>query len=103
MNKQLLAAAIVAAGAFGATAVDISLRQEADRAIANGLDYLAQQQEPDGSWRKHPAITGLAVLAFAQMPGGLTPDAEKRIAAHRPLPQLLDRHLPDHARDAQPT
>lgn len=81
MNKQLVIAAIFGAAALAAPAIEISIQQEADRAIANGLDYLAKQQEPDGSWRKHPAITGLAVLAFAQTPGGLTPEAEKRIAA----------------------
>jgi squalene-hopene/tetraprenyl-beta-curcumene cyclase len=64
-----------------ARGVDISTQQEADRAIAAGLSFLAEKQEADGSWRKHPAITGLAVLAFKQACGGMTPDYEKRIAA----------------------
>jgi squalene-hopene/tetraprenyl-beta-curcumene cyclase len=60
-------------------ALDESLKQEADRAIARGLDYLGQKQEANGSWHNHPAITGLATLAFARAPGGLTPEYEKRV------------------------
>ncbi len=81
MKNHLVATLTCAVTIATALAVDISTQQEADRAIANGLDYLAKQQEQDGSWHKHPAITGLAVLAFAQTPGGLTPDAGRRIAA----------------------
>jgi len=88
MILTTLAGALVAA-----LGLDISLKQEADRAIARGLDYLAQKQEADGSWHKHPAITGLATLAFLKAPGGLTPDYEKRVAAG--LKFILSNAKPD--------
>ena len=76
-----------------AAALDISLQQESDRAIARGIEYLGQQQQPDGSWRKHPGITGLVTLAFLQAPRGLTPDYEKRVNAS--LKFILSNVKPD--------
>jgi squalene cyclase len=43
---------------------DVSLLQEVARAQERGLAWLAQQQETDGSWRHHPAMTALAVTSF---------------------------------------
>jgi len=42
------------------------LSPEAERAIDNGLQFLAQQQNPDGSWGKHytEATTSLSLMAF---------------------------------------
>ena len=76
-----------------AAALDISLQQESDRAIARGIEYLGQQQQPDGSWRKHPGITGLVTLAFLQAPRGLTPDYEQRVGAG--LKFILSNVKPD--------
>jgi hypothetical protein len=42
--------------------------KEVDAAIAKALQFLAKQQNQDGSWSawrgRHPALTGLAVMAF---------------------------------------
>jgi squalene-hopene/tetraprenyl-beta-curcumene cyclase len=43
---------------------DISLLKEVDSARARGVAWLVQQQEADGSWRHHPAITALAVTSL---------------------------------------
>jgi squalene-hopene/tetraprenyl-beta-curcumene cyclase len=45
---------------------DISLLQEVARAQDRAMTWLLKQQEADGSWRKHPAITGLALTALAR-------------------------------------
>lgn len=45
---------------------DLSLRQEAATAQERGAAWLLKQQEADGSWRHHPAITGLALTALAR-------------------------------------
>ncbi len=45
---------------------DISLLQEVARTQERGMAWLLKQQEADGSWRKHPAITGLALTALAR-------------------------------------
>ncbi|MCX7886415.1 MAG: hypothetical protein N3B01_04030, partial [Verrucomicrobiae bacterium] len=45
---------------------DVSLLQEVARAQERGLVWLLKQQEPNGSWRNHPAITGLALTALAR-------------------------------------
>ena len=92
MRKFLFMVALL--GSVAATAaLDISLKQEADRAVARGLEYLGQQQQPDGSWRKHPGFTGLVTLAFLQTPGGLTLDYEKHIAGG--LKFILSNVKPD--------
>jgi len=50
---------------------NLSLRNEVQTAIDRGLDWLKSQQQPDGSWSKadHPALTGLAAMAFQRAPG----------------------------------
>jgi len=40
------------------------LRKQADGAVDRGLKYLHGTMADDGSWGKHPGITGIAVLAF---------------------------------------
>lgn len=44
--------------------VSESLRKEAGAGIRKGLKYLEGRQKKNGSWRDHPAITGLAVTAM---------------------------------------
>ncbi|HUW59048.1 MAG TPA: hypothetical protein VMZ92_20595, partial [Planctomycetota bacterium] len=40
------------------------LRKQAEGAVDRGLKYLHGTMAEDGSWGKHPGITGIAVLAF---------------------------------------
>ena len=63
---------------------DVSLHQEANRALERGLAYLLQSQNAtNGSWRDHPAITALAVTAFLRSGSELT----------KPQRQAVDRGL----------
>ena len=66
---------------------DISLLQEVGRAQERGLNWLVKQQEKDGSWRHHPAITGLAVTAIYRSGKDLA--AEPKDAAQRGLAYIL--------------
>ncbi len=58
---------------------DVSLLKEVARAQGRGLDWLAKQQEKDGSWRHHPAITGLAVTAFLRSGRPLSTDQQATV------------------------
>ena len=54
-----------------ARAADANLDQKVQASIDRGLAYLKSQQKPDGSWQKPndpPAITAIALKAFAQDP-----------------------------------
>jgi len=71
MNKMLLTLlAVSLAGVARAADLpsksDISVLNEVERAQAKGLAWLTSKQLPDGSWNKHPAITGLAITALAR-------------------------------------
>ncbi|MDA0577518.1 MAG: terpene cyclase/mutase family protein [Verrucomicrobia bacterium] len=48
--------------------LDTSLRNEAAAAVDRGLDWLAANQKPDGSWSNgdFPALTALALWTFAR-------------------------------------
>jgi squalene-hopene/tetraprenyl-beta-curcumene cyclase len=66
---RVLFALLIAASAVDAelpSQTDLSLLKEVARAQERGLAWLAQQQEADGSWRHHPAITALAVTALVR-------------------------------------
>jgi squalene-hopene/tetraprenyl-beta-curcumene cyclase len=56
-----------------------SLRNEIDRAISRGADWLAKNQTADGSWSTpdHPAVTALALIAL-RADGGDRNEAIKR-------------------------
>lgn len=56
------------ASAAPASVLPVSLRHEVDAAIERSLDWLAAQQHEDGSWSspETPALTGLALWAFAR-------------------------------------
>jgi len=45
---------------------DVSLLNEVSDAQSRAVAWLIKQQEADGSWRHHPAITGLALTALAR-------------------------------------
>lgn len=44
--------------------VNLSLQKEIDHSIVLGLKWLYTEQEENGSWQNHPAITALVVSAF---------------------------------------
>jgi squalene-hopene/tetraprenyl-beta-curcumene cyclase len=64
---------------------NLSLQHELQRAIDRGIEWLREQQEEEGFWstREHPAITGLAVMAFQGNPGGVEEDGERLEKAYR--------------------
>ena len=70
MKKMLstVFAFVLAAGiptGFAAEAeIELSVKKEARAALARGVDYLLNQQNEDGSWQNHPAITALAITAL---------------------------------------
>lgn len=49
---------------------DLSLRNEVERAIDKGTEWLITQQQPEGHWGdpKYPALTGLAVSCLLNNP-----------------------------------
>lgn len=44
--------------------VDLSLAKEIDHSIKEGLKWLYDQQEDDGSWQHYPAITALVLSSY---------------------------------------
>ena len=72
-----MVSAQVPAGTLGA-----SLSNETRAALSRGLDWLAAQQKPDGSWSNpdFPALTGLALWALARNgEPGRKPAADKAV------------------------
>lgn len=65
-------ASLRAAPAAGRLSGDLSLRNEMERTIDRGVEWLAKNQHPDGWWSTpdHPAITGLALVALQGDPSG---------------------------------
>ena len=59
---------------------EVSFVNEVSTAQQRGLTWLLQQQEADGSWRHHPAITALALTAVYRAGRPLTA-AEQAVAA----------------------
>lgn len=86
----LLVAGVVAAGELPSQK-DVSLLQEVARAQERALAWLLRQQQPDGSWQKHPAITGLALTALAR--SGRAPQE----ATDRAVKFILSNVKPDGA------
>jgi squalene-hopene/tetraprenyl-beta-curcumene cyclase len=74
---------------------DASLLKEVSLAQERGLDWLLKQQEKDGSWRNHPAITALAVTAYLRFGKPLT--GEQHAAVERGLKYILNCVKPSGA------
>lgn len=74
---------------------DVSLLKEVSRAQERGLDWLLKQQENDGSWRNHPAITALAVTASLR--SGKPLATEQQAAVERGLKFILGCVKPNGA------
>ena len=66
---------------------EVSFRNEVNTAPERGLAWLVKQQEADGSWRHHPAITALAVTALYRAGRPLT--AEEQTVAGKALQFVL--------------
>ena len=66
---------------------EISFVNEVSTAQQRGLMWLVKQQEADGSWRHHPAITALAVTALYRSGRVLT--ADEQTAAGKALQFVL--------------
>ena len=74
--------------------VDPSTRNEALHCTQLALDWLGQQQAPDGSWgHGYPAITALVTTAFLRSPEKL--GTENRVAVNRALKNILAAVKPD--------
>ena len=65
---------------LGGPAVGESLALESRSAIRRGMNFLLDRQLPDGSLARHPALTGLAVLALLNAPGELRSPASAAAA-----------------------
>lgn len=55
----------------GAEQFDASLVHEMEYSIAEGLEYLAGQQQDNGSWSHYPGVTGLVLTAYLRAPVSL--------------------------------
>lgn len=66
--------------------VDVSVTQEADRAIDKALQWLASKQTPEGYWsiKEFPGLTAFAVTAFCRSP---------KFSRTDPLPESLSKGL----------
>ena len=49
---------------FSEPSEDEKFRKSFDEAIDRGLEFLRQNQQPNGSWENHAGITSLGVMAF---------------------------------------
>ena len=79
---------------LGGPAVEESLALESRAGLHRGLKFLLAQQLPDGSWARHPALTGLAVLALLNAPGEIR-SPESNSAAERAAGWLRQRLAAD--------
>jgi hypothetical protein len=68
MSRRLNALGLLLAIAVPARAADRPEREAFDDAIDRGLEFLARNQNPDGSWNtrqgRDPAVSALSVMAF---------------------------------------
>lgn len=86
---------LVAGAARPALAAGAREKDEADRAVARGLAFLASQQKPGGHWEvaKRNAVTGLCLLAF--LANGHTPGENTYAPLCRKALDFLIGVIPD--------
>jgi squalene-hopene/tetraprenyl-beta-curcumene cyclase len=60
--------------AFATENLELSLQRELEHSVKIGLNWLMTQQEANGSWNNHPAITGLTVTALLRSHRSVTDD-----------------------------
>lgn len=94
MNSRFLSLCLALAAGL-AEAAAISLQKEVARAQDRGLAWLLEQQEENGSWRHHPAITALAVTSALK--SGKPLSEEQQAAVDRGLKFILANVKPDGA------
>lgn len=87
LTLTLLLAAALAQGASSLPSQEQSFRHEVAAAQDRGLAWLVKQQEPNGAWRHHPAITALAATAILRAGRPLTP--EEQAAADKAIKFIL--------------
>jgi squalene-hopene/tetraprenyl-beta-curcumene cyclase len=68
----LFATPLFAAEPLARKTENVSFRNELQLAIDRGLNYLKEQQKPEGYWSnaEHPALTALPLIAFHREPTG---------------------------------
>jgi squalene-hopene/tetraprenyl-beta-curcumene cyclase len=71
------------------------LDKEAKEAIDKGLAFLHGNLDKDGSWGKHPGVTGIVLLAFLRSPRGYNDTDDPFV--RRPLQYLRSLQKPDGA------
>ncbi len=85
--------------------VEESVALESHAAMRRGMGFLLASQLPDGSWGRHPALTGLAALALLNAPERLgTPEsaaASERAACFLRRRLAADAGAPEPAADAE--
>src|SRR5215213_670044 len=80
-------------GLFAATSLaqspNVSLKNEIERAVERGADWLTKNQQEKGAWSttEHPAFTALALVALQ---GKASVDAEERAALKKGYAFLLE-------------
>ena len=85
---RLIASVFLFVCAFGAYAADSTplsegtkipraLLDEAFTSIQRGVNYLTDEQEKDGSWIHHPAVTALCVMALHNSGANENPEVRK--------------------------
>ncbi len=66
---------------YAATALDVSLKHEAEHSINTALDFLVKSQQADGSWSHYPGVSGLVLTAFSKAPDKLKEQYREQIIA----------------------
>lgn len=59
---------LAARGAAVSPTLGPELAARVQESLASGIGYLRRQQDPEGAWLKHPAVTALAATALLQAP-----------------------------------
>lgn len=88
---SLLVCAIPASAQQGGLSADT--RKKLEASLARGAAYLKQNQQPDGTWEKHPGITALVATALLRQPGANR--AEQMKSVSRALDHLKSLAKPD--------
>ena len=67
-NNSIHSSSLFTENKNSGNSLDISLKKDISQSIRNGLIFLKNKQETDGSWQHYPAITALALSSFLRAP-----------------------------------